>query len=427
MLTQGQTLTVTIEKPAVGGRMIARVSGQVVLVSGAVPGERVQIRIDRIGKGVAYGDTLSVEEPSSDRRAPGTDPSCGGCLYAHIAYARQLQIKSLVIADAFGRIGRLPLSHSVAVAPSPTDGYRMRARLHYRGRRLGFVREGTHDVCDARATGQLLPATCDVLDRLAADLVRLPEGAAREIDIAENVDASERVIHLETSPGAAASMLDLSSPRPGISGLTATAASSGGVRVLAGSAYVTDRLTMDGQRTVTIRRHVLAFFQGNRHLLRDLVTHVTDQIPRGSATIDLYAGGGLFAIAAAQRRGARVTAVEGDRAAAEDLAVNAAETGDVTAVHQSVETFVRSVPTGPDVVILDPPRTGLSRDALQGLLRLRGRRIVYVSCDVATLARDARQLVDAGYAIVRLDGFDLFPNTPHVETVVVFEMEQGRM
>src|SRR6185295_11494500 len=110
MLTPGQTLTVTIEKPAVGGRMIARVNGQVVLVSGAVPGERVQIRIDRVGKGLAYGETLTVEEPSSDRRVPAADPLCGGCLYAHIAYQRQLQIKSLVIADAFGRIGRMPLS-----------------------------------------------------------------------------------------------------------------------------------------------------------------------------------------------------------------------------------------------------------------------------------------------------------------------------
>ena len=276
-------------------------------------------------------------------------------------------------------------------------------------------------MCDARATGQLLPATCDVLDRLEADLLRLPEGAVREIDIAENVDASERVVHLETSPGGDGSMLDRLSPRDGISGLTATESGSGGVRVLVGSAYVTDRLAMDDQRTVAIRRHVLAFFQGNRYLLRDLVTHVTDQIPHGSTTIDLYAGGGLFAIAAAQRRGARVTAVEGDRAAAEDLAANAAGAGDVTAVHQPVETFVRSAPPGPDVVIVDPPRTGLSRDALQGVLRLRGRRVVYVSCDVATLARDARQLVDAGYGIVRVDGFDLFPNTPHVETVVTFE------
>ena len=422
MLTPGQTHTVTIEKPAVGGRMIARVNGQVVLVSGAVPGERVQIRIDRVGKGVAYGDTLTVEEPSSDRRVPAADPLCGGCLYAHIAYERQLQIKSLVIADAFGRIGRLPLRSAVSVAASPSDGYRMRARLHYRGRRLGFVREGTHDVCDARATGQLLPATCDVLDRLEAELLRLPEGAAHEIDIAENVDASERVVHLETSPGGdgvdAGSVVAVRRhQRPDrVRGRFRRRACA-----RRKFAYVTDRLAMDDQRAVTIRRHVLAFFQGNRYLLRDLVTHVTDQIPHGSTTIDLYAGGGLFAIAAAQRRGARVTAVEGDRVAAEDLAANAADADDVTAVHQSVETFVRSAPSGPDVVIVDPPRTGISRDALQGVLRLRGRRVVYVSCDVATLARDARHLVDAGYVIVRVDGFDLFPNTPHVETVVVFE------
>ena len=110
-------------------------------------------------------------------------------------------------------------------------------------------------------------------------------------------------------------------------------------------------------------------------------------------------------------------------AAAEDLAANAGNVNDVRAVHQSVEAFVvRSAPPGPDVVIVDPPRTGLSRDALQGVLRLRGRRVVYVSCDVATLARDARGLVDAGYTIMRIDGFDLFPNTPHVETVVTFEM-----
>jgi 23S rRNA (uracil1939-C5)-methyltransferase len=119
-----------------------------------------------------------------------------------------------------------------------------------------------------------------------------------------------------------------------------------------------------------------------------------------------------------------VTAVEGDRFAASDLEVNAAASGaSLTLVHQPVEVFVaraRSRPDRPLTVIVDPPRTGMSRDALDGLLRLQAARIVYVSCDVATLARDARRIVDAGYAIDRADGFDLFPNTPHVETVVVF-------
>ena len=118
-------------------------------------------------------------------------------------------------------------------------------------------------------------------------------------------------------------------------------------------------------------------------------------------------------------------AVEGDRAAASDLVQNTAATGGaVEALHQDVETFTgrsQSAPVTPDVLILDPPRTGLSKAALEGAIRLRARQIIYVSCDVATLARDSRKLLDAGYAIQAVDAFDLFPNTPHVETVVRFE------
>src|SRR5215467_8627209 len=174
----GDSVSLTIEKPAAGGRMIARLDGQVVLVGGAIPGERVTARIERAGKGVLFADTVSPDEPSPDRRPTAADPLCGGCLYAHIEYARQLAIKSDVIADAFARIGHVELPAPVRVAPSPEEGYRMRARLHVRGQRYGFFREGTHDICDARATRQLLPSSCDVLDRLAA--------ALRSIDAAKS-------------------------------------------------------------------------------------------------------------------------------------------------------------------------------------------------------------------------------------------------
>jgi len=420
MLQLGQTLTLLVERPAVGGRMIARVDGQVVLVAGALPGERVSARIDRVGKGVAYAETVAVDEPSSDRRDPHTDPLCGGCLYAYITYQRQLEIKSVVIADAFRRIARLSLPARVPVAPSPTTGYRMRARLHRRGRRLGFFREGTHDVCDARTTGQLLAATCDVLDRVGAALAAMATDTVREVEVTENVDASERVVHLQTAPDSQGSSLDtLASTIEHVTGMTMSVAA--GCHVLRGSAHVTDQLVFANETTVRIRRHVLAFFQGNRFLLRDLAEHVSAQIPERSIVVDLYAGGGLFSVAAARLRHALVTAVEGDRVAADDLAANASSTdGAVTAVHQSVETFT-AVRSNPDVVIVDPPRTGMSKEALASLMRLRAGRLVYVSCDVATLARDARRLVDSGYAITRADAFDLFPNTPHVETVVVFE------
>jgi 23S rRNA (uracil1939-C5)-methyltransferase len=412
MLTPGQILPLTIDKPAAGGRMIARVDGQVVLVGGAIPGERVTARVERVAKGVAYADTLSADEPSADRRAAPADPLCGGCLYAHIAYPRQLDLKSLVIADAFGRIAHLPLTSAVPVAASPEEGYRMRARLHVRGQHWGFFREGTHEICDARATRQLLPATCETLDRLVAEMRALGAADAAEIEISENVDASERVAHVDA-------------PQPlGADAIQRLAAVDG----LTPGPYVTDVLTLDAYPPISLRRHVLAFFQGNRFLLRDLVAHVVAQVPEGGTAVDLYAGAGLFAIAAAVSRSARVTAVEGDRFAAADLVANALEScAAVAPLHQAVETFTARPSAASDVVILDPPRTGVSKEALAGVLRLRAPRLVYVSCDIATLARDARRLVDGGYQLQHVDAFDLFPNTPHVETVAVFESKDLRM
>jgi 23S rRNA (uracil1939-C5)-methyltransferase len=421
MLTAGQTLSLTIEKPAAGGRMIARDHGQVVLVSGAIPGERVLARIERVGKGVAYAETTGIEEPSPDRRAVDAEPACGGCLYAHIAYPRQLGIKSLVIADAFARIARLPLAAVVTVAASPEEGYRMRARLHMRSGRVGFFREGTHELCDMRRTRQLLPATVDTLDRLGAAIRPLGRDIVREIVLAENVDASERVVYLDASAPLEARTLEGVAGTDGLTGLTSRSGTHG-------SPHVTDVIALDGHAAVSLRRHVLAFFQGNRFLLRDLVGHVVAQVTPDTTVLDLYAGAGLFALTAAAR-GARVTAVEGDRVGAADLVANCAATnGDVTPVHAAVEAFVGRLqrlprqgdrPCVPHTVIVDPPRTGMSREALDGVLGLEPRRIVYVSCDVATLARDVRRIVDAGYAIDRADAFDLFPNTPHVETVVV--------
>jgi 23S rRNA (uracil1939-C5)-methyltransferase len=412
MITTGSTLPLLIEKPVAGGRMIARVDGQVILVAGAIPGERVQARIERVTKGVGYGDTVAVDEPSPDRRPAFTDLACGGSLYAHIAYPRQLAIKAQVIGDAFARIGHLPLPAPIAVAASPEAGYRMRARLHVRGRRVGFFREGTHEVCDARETRQLLPETCDVVDRLSAALRSVGADAVREIELSENVDASERAVHFETAERVDSRMLDRLTSLDGI---------------LPGP-HVTDTLRL-GDRHVMLRRHVQAFFQGNRYLIADLAAHVVSGVPHGGRLVDLYAGVGLFAVAAAVTRGATVAAVEGDGFAAADLQANASTSGgQIVTTKEAVERFLssgllgRQMPGPPaETVIVDPPRTGMSRDALDAVVAYRASRLVYVSCDVATLARDARRIVDAGYIVARADAFDLFPNTPHVETVVVFE------
>jgi 23S rRNA (uracil1939-C5)-methyltransferase len=110
--------------------------------------------------------------------------------------------------------------------------------------------------------------------------------------------------------------------------------------------------------------------------------------------------------------------VEGDRLSAADLIANAAVYDAVEARHEPVESFLASSPKIPDVLVVDPPRTGMSREALDGVIHLRAPTVIYVSCDVATLARDSKRLVEAGYGIEQATAFDLFPNTPHVETVI---------
>jgi len=406
--------------------MIGRVDGQVVLVAGAIPGERVVAEVTGLAKGVAFADTRRVAVASPDRQPAFTDPACGGTAFAHIAYPRQLALKAEIIADALTRLGRLAPPAPVRVAGSRTDGYRMRARVHRVGPRIGFFREGSHQLCDARATGQLLDATCEVLDAVGGRLDELRAAGVHELDVSEDIGGTSRAIHLDS--GAALPWPDLRQLEqiPGISGLMATAPPRPGqrpvTRLVAGDPYVTDVMNLAG-RQVSFRRHVQAFFQGNRYLLRALVTHVLEQVGPAARVVDLYAGVGLFAVSVAvtQPR-AVVTAVEGDRFAARDLAVNASASSEsashVHVVHRAVERYLESSPPAADVVILDPPRTGLSPTALQGLLAFRASRVVYVSCDVATLARDVRRLSEAGYRLDQVDGFDMFPNTAHVETVV---------
>jgi 23S rRNA (uracil1939-C5)-methyltransferase len=414
-LSVGDHLRLRIDKPAAGGRMIARDNGQVVLVSGAIPGETVVARVERSGKGVVFATVVTVADPSADRRDPVADPLCGGCLYAHVAYPRQLEIKGQVIADALSRIGRVPMAAPVTVAASPPEGYRMRARLHVRGSRIGFFREGTHELCDARATRQLLPETCDVVDRVSA-AVRPASGARiREIEVSENIAADQRVLHLIAAAPFAPGPIATLAGSAGVTGVTL------GTRLLGGDPHVVDTLTVEG-RPLALRRHVESFFQGNRFLLGALVARVVQHVPPQAEVVDWYAGVGLFSMAAAAARDARVQAVEGDRAAARDLFFNASGCGGaVEAINQPVESFVDAAGRRIDVLIVDPPRTGLSREALDRAQTLDAPVIVYVSCDVATLARDVRRFIDAGYNLSAVDAFDLFPNTPHVETVVRLE------
>jgi 23S rRNA (uracil1939-C5)-methyltransferase len=446
----GSEITIEIEKPVAGGRMLARHEGQVVLVWGAIPGERIRARIERVGRGVLYAETSEVLAPSADRRDAGPDWRCGGNVFAHIAYERQLRLKAEIISETIGRIGRLPLPAPPDVVASPERGYRMRARLHARGGRLGFLREGTHDLCDAGRTRQFLPETVEWIaaaERIVAQ-ERLPGLVG--VEIAENVRADERACHLDLKAGTDAAPFARLADAGRLTGLSAERADRSGVERLSGVPWVSDVLHVregDSSSALRLRRDARAFFQGNRFLLEPLVRHVVGLVPPGPV-VDLYAGVGLFGLSLAVTGTEDVTLVEGDPISGADLKANAEPFGPrVTVDRRSVETFLRMAGplrgTRPTYVgrvprrersgaadpartfIVDPPRTGMSREALGGIAERRPARIIYVSCDIATLARDTRSLIDAGYELGGLTGIDLFPNTALVETIATFSRPGG--
>lgn len=422
-----QRLTVTVERPVAGGRMLARHDGRVVLVSGAIPGETVVARVENVSKKVMLAATVDVIDTSPDRRAPHCDPACGGSVYAHITIERQRRLKAEVVADAFRRIAKIPLGEDVPVAASPEHGYRLRGRLHVQRGRAGFFLERSHRLCDAVATAQFRDDTLAVVDRLLGWMGDGAEGCD-SIVVGENVAASERVLHLDPVDGRDVS--HLAERAPTIDGLTGvTTVSRGRLVRIAGEGRVTDTarelcggsglLTDD----VTWTRTAASFFQGNRYLTGTLLERVLQHV-RGRRVLDLYAGVGLFSVGLVAR-GAEVLAVEGDAVAVADLELNAARWGTRLTTRQSaVEAALATLPPGRcDTVVLDPPRTGASPEAVDGVIAVGASRIVYVSCDPATLARDTERIVAGGYRLASIEAFDLFPNTAHVETLAVFDRD----
>jgi 23S rRNA (uracil1939-C5)-methyltransferase len=375
---------------------------------------------------MAFATVVRVLDASPDRREVPGDPLCGGSVYAHVAYPRQVALKADVIADAFGRIGRIPLDAPVSVELSQEHGYRMRARLHVTDGRAGFFREGTHQLCEPGPTGQLQPATLAAVAAALAALLADGGPDVSAIEVTENIAGDQRAMHVDLGPGATVSGPQLSAvvEAAGLTGCTARTAD--GVLVSAGDPHVSDplaTLTAGRAESGVLQRSPESFFQANRYLLTCLVTSVLDAVPADGAVLDLYAGVGLFSVALAAIGRQGITAVEGDRVSGADLRRNAAAYPN--AIHFVIgrveEHLARRPAPGPGTIIVDPPRTGISRDAMDAIVRHRAPRVVYVSCDPPTLARDARRLLDAGYRITSLRGFDLFPNTPHVEVVGVFE------
>jgi 23S rRNA (uracil1939-C5)-methyltransferase len=372
---------------------------------------------------MAFAKVDAILAPSADRRVPPFDPGCGGGVYAHIRPEAQAAIKRDVILDGLRRGGGLEWTSPLEVLASPEAGYRLRARLHVSDGRIGFFREGTHTLCDAGPSAQLGAETLDAVTRFVAAHPRL---ALEAIEVTENLAGDQRALFLHE---------DRQHSRPGrpvapvaslVDGVTGVSISHRGrLLTLAGVPEVADpiaAIVASATRDAPLRRHAASFFQGNRYLLGALAASVIAAVPDGPA-VDLYAGVGLFALGLCAAGREAVVAVEGDPVSGADLRANARPFGDALGVDtRAVEAFLAETRLGPDTtVVLDPPRTGLSKSASAALAGSLVRRIVAVSCDVATFARDLKVLRAAGFEMTSLVAFDLFPNTAHVETLAVLQ------
>jgi tRNA/tmRNA/rRNA uracil-C5-methylase (TrmA/RlmC/RlmD family) len=448
-LIPGQIITLYVEKAVVGGRMLARHEGLVVLVAGAIPGERVTAQVERVSARMAQAAVVDVLDVSSDRRVTTPAASSGGQVLSHIAYPRQCAIKAEILADACQRIGRLTLVDVPEVAASPERGYRMRARLHGAKGRIGFLHEGTHVLCDAGATGQFLSQTVEWLNSVEDAAQRGLDIAA--LEIMESVAGTERSCHLELRRPPLPALIDGLLSGASLCGLTwsirpdlvgrarydrrsrrdawaqrrAEADAVAGILETRGQASITDSVRpVPLGEPLWLRRSTQAFFQGNRFLVEPLVQHVMSTV-ESWPVLDLYAGVGLFGLAAAMRGQGAVTLVEGDPTSGADLVENAAPFADATAWLLPVEVYLASRVAREGVssatVIVDPPRTGMGMEVVHAVIELQPERIVFVSCDPATFARDARALSDGGFELSNLTLFDLFPGTAHVESVGVFD------
>ena len=414
---EGASLELEVGSAVAGGRCLARHEGKVLLVAGALPGERVRARVTRDERRWAEAEVVEVLTPHAGRREPPCPHAaeCGGCDLQHASRDAQLAVKRDIVVDAFRRIASLDVA-DLLEGPRPVgEEFRARNRIalsYAPTGQPGLKRRGSHRVVPIVGCLQV-PA---LLDETILPWLRMQPPARRA---SVRFDARGTVVVLfETGDTPTPrdrrrfTKILQGTPRPGaVAGLLVDNVPAGGAREMR---YVVGSRQLAADAT--------SFFQGTAEGARELVETVEEFLgeDRRGLLLDVYAGVGLFA-ARVGRGFDRVVAGEADGRAVRFLARNPKAAGiEGEARAERAEYTLAAVPrSDPETVILDPPRTGLSKEVRRSLLVRAPRRIVAVSCDVATGARDVAEMVQAGWSLLRLRAVDLFPTTAHVETVAL--------
>ncbi len=415
-MTTDETLELVVDSVAQGGDGVGRHDGLVVFARGGLPGERVRVRLYERHPSYARGQVDAVLEPSPERVAPRLSDG-DHAPWQHIAYPAQLRLKATIVREQLVKLAEIadPPVAPVIAAPRPW-GYRNTAHLHVEGRQVGYHIASTRAVADLSEDPLLLPALNEALAGLRAVL---PAGILSGVTLRASVASGYAVGVLR--PTREVPSLDLlllaEAWRAWVPALASVVVEGRDWRGAAsGVATLLEEL-----QGIVFELAPLTFFQVNlpqAERMLELARAALRPAP-GLRLLDLYAGAGAFALPLAAA-GAEVVAVEEHPAAVTDgersAALNAI--GGVRFIQGAVERVLPGLAGPFDGVLLDPPRRGCHPAVLEALVRLAPPRLVYVSCHPGILGRDLAPLLAAGYRLDRVQPVDLFPQTPHVETVV---------
>lgn len=431
-----------IEKLVYGGDGLARLPaddagrGKAVFVPFVLEQEKIDATVGEQKPGFARAKLEAVRE-ASPRRIEALCPYfqiCGGCHYQHADYKHQLEIKTAILQENLRRIAKLESDQELTIHPSPEWNYRNRTRMKVQSTpefALGYYEFGSHKLLPI----QQCPIGSPLINRVIAALWKMGtareiENGVQELELFANADDSQLLIEAYCAPAmerakaeewAAKAQRDL----PAISGVAVFQAGTAiSVKRVGSSFKPSDYqlIASCGDSTLNYetkqakyRVSAGAFFQVNRFLTNELVNIVTAG-RSGRTALDLYAGVGLFS-SVLNREFERVIAIESSPTSYADLVYNSP--ANVKAVCATTERYLKNVSgkLQPDLVVVDPPRSGLGEKVVDSLVKLNAERITYVSCDPATLARDLRGLIKSGYRVEQAHLIDLFPQTYHIESV----------
>ena len=432
----------SIDSYASDGSGVARIEGMVVFVKGAVRGETADVFIEHVGHNAAWGHIERLAEASPARVEPDCPyyGSCGGCQFRHMTYGEELEAKRIRVEDALTRVGGADLSVEVIHGAKAPARYRNKVQFPVGKGAIGYYQGRTHSVIDIEDC--LLQPEADTACRAAVkewmSRAGVPcynektgKGLLRHLYLRTN-SAGEvlccLVVNGKTIPQPELLIDLLRQAAPKLAGVVLSV-NTRKTNVILGNEYLTlwgrDWLeeTLCGH---SFRLSVPSFFQINRAQTEVLYGRAVDfaQLTGTETVVELYCGIGTISLTLAERAG-QVIGVEVVPQAIEDARENARrnglahktrfECGDASDLAARLEREgVR-----PDVVVVDPPRKGLAADVVDTIARMGPDRVVYVSCDPATLARDVARFAPLGYTAVKAEAVDLFPHTAHIETVVL--------